>query len=337
MRNKKKTHKLRNTFLLLILFMFIGGCAYGAAQYRSLKNSVNSSFKPSGISKARDTSKQIKSKKPLSILLLGTDTGALGRDYQGRTDSMMIITLNPQTKKTTITSIPRDTAVHVPGFAKKMPTKINSAYSLGQTKTSIETVQKMLNVPIDYYALINMGGMEKVIDQAGGIDIKPRLSFDYEGYSFDKNKLTHMNGKKALAYSRMRYDDPQGDYGRQSRQREVFKAIISKSSSVSTLLNQAFVKSLADQVQTDLTFDNLTTLAKNYNSTRKHTDETHLQGKGQTIDGHSMEVVSKSELQRVTDFVRANLDLSKAKTGDIEYEKSDTTTTKTTTNQYSRY
>ena len=320
MQKHKKKHTLRNSFLIVLLLMIFGGAAYGMTTYRGVKNSINSAFKPSGITKQRDVTSELKKKKPISILLMGTDTGALGRDYKGRTDSMMVLTLNPNTNKTSVTSIPRDTAVNIPGFAKESPAKINAAYSFGQTKTAITTVQQMLNIPIDFYALINMGGMEKVIDQADGVDVTPTLSFDYEGYKFEKGKKTHMDGKKALAYSRMRYDDPDGDYGRQKRQREVFTAIIKKSSSIKSLMDQNFIKSLADQTQTDLTFEDLTIIAKDYNSTRKNTVQTHLQGNGAQVDNQSMELVKTSELQRVTDFIRKNLDLPEDNTGKIAYQ-----------------
>lgn len=321
-RKKGKIHVLRSTFLIFILLLVLGGAAYGMTRYRNVKNSVNSSFRPSGIEKERNVNSTLKNKRPISILLMGTDTGALGRDYKGRTDSMMIVTLNPQSKKTTVTSIPRDTAVNIPGYKSVSPAKINSAYSYGQTKTAIKTVQNLLNVPIDFYALINMGGMEKVINKVGGIDITPTMSFKYYDFSFKKGKRTHMNGKTALAYSRMRYDDPQGDYGRQKRQRAVLSALLHKSSSVKTLLNQGFINSLSDQTQTDLTFDELTTIAKEYNSVRKNISETHLQGEGSEVAKQSMEVMKKDELQRVTDFVRKNLDLPHKKTGDIAFNPS---------------
>lgn len=317
MQHRKKTHPVRNTILVLILLLIAGGAAYGMIRYRSIKNAVNSSFNASGVTKERDVNKQLSDKKPISILLLGTDTGALGRSYKGRTDSMMVVTLNPTTNKTTITSVPRDTAVTIPGFASQSPSKINAAYAWGQAKTTIDTIQKMLNIPIDFYALINMGGLEKVIDQVGGVDVTPTLSFTYAGYTFKKGIKTHMNGKKALAYSRMRYDDPDNDYGRQKRQRAVLMALVKKSGSISTLLNQSFISSLAKQTQTDLTFDDLTSLAQNYRSATKNLKETHLQGTGKELNDQSMEVMKKSELQRVTNFIRNGLSLSYKKTGSI--------------------
>jgi len=315
MQHGKKKHTLRNIILTIILLVVVGGGAYGMHRYRSVKDSINSSFKASGVTKQRNVSQQIKDKKPISILLMGTDTGALDRTYKGRTDSMMVLTLNPKNNKTTITSIPRDTAVSIPGFEGQAPSKINAAYAWGSSKTSIKTIQQMLNIPVDFYALINMGGMKKVVNEVGGVDVTPTLSFKYEGYTFKKGVKVHMDGAKALAYSRMRYSDPNNDYGRQTRQRTVLMALVRKSGSISTLMNQTFIDSLSSQVQTDLTFDNLTSLAKDYRHVDQNVKETHLQGHGKEIGGQDMEVMHKKELQRVTNFVRNGLDLPHATTG----------------------
>ena len=286
-------------------------------RYQSLQNSVKQSYKASGVTKLRNVNKQLAQKKPISILLMGTDTGALGRTFQGRTDSMMVVTINPTTNKTTITSIPRDTAVNIPGYESLSPAKINAAYAYGKSKTAITTVQKMLNVPIDFYAIINMGGMEKIIDEVGGVTLKPSLSFSYGGFTFKKGVITHMNGKKALAYARMRDDDPKGDYGRQTRQRKVIMALLNQSNSVSTLLNQDFISSLSKQTQTDLTFNDLTALVRSYRSATHHIKSTHLQGTSEMLNAQSMEVASQKELQRVTNFIRTGLGLTHATTGQI--------------------
>lgn len=331
-RQRKRRHPVRNILFLILFVGLLGGVAYGVHRYQSLQNTVKQSYKASGVTKLRNVDQQLAQKKPVSILLMGTDTGALGRTFQGRTDSMMVVTINPSTNKTTITSIPRDTAVNIPGYESQSPAKINAAYAWGQSKTAITTVQKMLNVPIDFYAIINMGGMEKIINEVGGVTLKPTLSFSYGGYTFKKGVTTHMNGKKALAYARMRDDDPLGDYGRQTRQRKVIMALLNKSNSISTLLNQDFVSSLSKQTQTDLTFNDLTALAQNYRAATKHIKTTHLQGTSQTIDAQSMEVASKSELQRVTNFIRKGLGLSHATTGKIAIMTgSDGTTTDGTT------
>lgn len=316
-RQIRRRHPVRNTLLFLLLALIVGGAAYGMHRYQSLQNSVKQSYKASGVTKLRNVNKQLAQKKPISILLMGTDTGALGRTFQGRTDSMMVVTINPTTNKTTITSIPRDTAVNIPGYESLSPAKINAAYAYGKSKTAITTVQKMLNVPIDFYAIINMGGMEKIIDEVGGVTLKPSLSFSYGGFTFKKGVTTHMNGKKALAYARMRDDDPKGDYGRQTRQRKVIMALLNQSNSVSTLLNQDFINSLSKQTQTDLTFNDLTALVRSYRGATHHIKSTHLQGTSEMLNAQSMEVASQKELQRVTNFIRTGLELEHATTGQI--------------------
>ncbi|MEE6726052.1 LCP family protein [Pediococcus acidilactici] len=312
---RRASHTVRNTILIVIAVILLGGIFYGVRKYQNVKNAVDSTYSNAGIKKQRNTADLVANKKPISILLMGTDTGALGRSYKGRTDSMMVVTINPKTNKTTITSIPRDLGVTIPGYEEKSPSKINAAYAFGKAGTAIRAVQSVFNIPIDYYVLVNMGGMQKVVDEVGGVDITPTLSFTYDGYTFKKGVKTHMDGKKALAYSRMRYDDPQNDYGRQTRQRAVLTAILGKSSSISALLNKDFIDSIANETQTDFTFGNLVDLAKNYRAASKNIEETHAQGSGQMVNGQSIEIVSHTELQRVTDFIRKGLGLKHAETG----------------------
>ncbi|AVK64725.1 LytR family transcriptional regulator [Lactobacillus sp. CBA3606] len=314
---KKRRHPVRNTILVIIAVLLVGIGAFAARTYFNAKSAAKIVYQSSGIKKTRDTGAVLNGKKPVSILLLGTDTGALGRDYKGRTDTLIVATINPQTKTTTLMSLPRDSEVAISGFEQDFPAKLNAAYAYGSAGTTIKTVQNWLNVPIDYYALINMGGMKKVINEIGGIDITPIRTFTYEGYTFTKGVKTHMNGAKALAYSRMRYDDPLGDYGRQQRQRQLITAIISESSSATNLMKQDFLKSIAKQTRTDLTFGNLTSIVSNYRKATKNIVSDHAQGTGKNIDGQSFEVVSQTEKQRVTNVLRKSLDLKAATTGSL--------------------
>ena len=80
---------------------------------------------------------------------------------------------------------------------------------------SINSVQNMLNLPIDYYVTVDMGGLMGLVDAVGGLDITPILTFTYEGESFTEGVDRHVDGEAALRYARMRYDDPEGDMGRQ--------------------------------------------------------------------------------------------------------------------------
>lgn len=336
---KKRWLKWVGITVLVLLTLGVGASAY---VYFQAKNAVDQSYQSANIQKMRESDKLLSEGKPVSILLLGTDTGELGRDYKGRTDSMMLVTINPKSKETTMVSIPRDTLVSIPGANPPFPQKINAAYEVGSAGSAIETVQNWLNVPVDYYALVNMGGLEKVVDKIGGVQVVSPLTFDFNPdtaradagnlYSFTQgsSSFTHtgedgvtksydtMDGKAALAFSRMRYADGEGDYGRQARQRLVLQAIMHKvATNPQLLLSADFLDAMADSAQTDLTFGNMTTLGLKYNGALGNLKSDFVQGNGQMLSSGSTEVVSRDEQQRVTDLVRKSLDLEAKTTGNL--------------------
>lgn len=300
----------RRIFWIVILLIVLGASAFIGTAWYNAKQTTDEMYTSSGATKQRSASEVLSQKKPVSILLLGTDTGDLGRSDTGRTDTIMIMTINPQTKMTTLVSIPRDMKVNLPDYPDQSPAKINSAYTYGGTKETINTVQKYFNIPIDYYILVNMEGMKEAIDRVGGITVTSPLTFTYEGYSFTKGEATHMSGAKALKFCRMRYDDPEGDYGRQKRQKLVIQALLKKSASYKTILNKKFLKTISSNAKTDLTFNNMITLAKDYRSATKNLKQDHAQGTDEEIDGQSFQVISTTERQRVSNLLRKGLGLS---------------------------
>lgn len=308
---RKRRNKFWRIFWSVVGVIVVCLGIFAWHEYSSVKNAANNAYRSGGITSAENGSKNavIKSKKPISILLMGTDTGALGRTYKGRTDSIMVAVLNPKTKKTTLVSFERDIQVDLPDYPEHSPSKLNAAYAYGNAGELAKVLKKYFNIPINAYVLVNMGGLKTIVDKVGGVDIAPVMSFSYEGYTFTKGQKTHMDGAKALAYSRMRYDDPEGDYGRQKRQRQVLQALVKKAESAQTLLNTSFVSSLSKQVQTNLTFSDLTSMATSYMPATKNvvTDYTH--GTGFMEDGVSYQRVSTAERQRISDLIRKAMGL----------------------------
>lgn len=307
---RKRIFRIIMSLAILLLVILSGMLAYS---YFNVERAVSQSYQKSGLKAAENGSKEevLKKNKPLVVLLMGTDTGALGRDYKGRTDSIMVLVLNPQTKKSTIVSIERDFQVNFPQYPQYSPSKINAAYTYGGVKLLSQTLDRYFKIPVNTYALINMGGMKSIIDQLGGVDITPLMSFDYEGYSYKKGVTTHMNGDKALEYCRMRYDDPEGDYGRQKRQRQVLTAIIKSGADFQSLLKPAFLNSVSSQVRTDLTFSDLTQMAKSYRASGDHLETDYTHGTGFNQDGVSYQHISLAERQRISDLVRQAAGLKK--------------------------
>ncbi len=172
------------------------------------------------------TSAKIANKQPISILVLGVDQGIEGRHDRGNSDTMILATANPQKNSATMTSIPRDTLADIKGDPenKYFMFRVNSAYEIGGHESSMKTVSSMLNVPIDYYLEVNMKALKSLVNAVGGVDVQVPFDFSYDWCDFHKGKQ-HLNGRHAVAYVRMRKEDPRGDYGRQMRQRQVIEAI----------------------------------------------------------------------------------------------------------------
>ncbi|BDR61033.1 transcriptional regulator [Lactobacillus xylocopicola] len=283
--------------------------AYSAYVYVRTKNAIDSTYDSSNHVQIKQG--EFNGQRKFAVLLLGTDTGALDRTEKvGNSDTVIIAVVNPEKKRYTLMSVPRDTMAQMVGAETFQIEKINAAYPLGGAAMSMASVSKLVNVPIKYYALVNMKGIMRLIRYVGGIDIRPNLSFEYGGYIFKKNQLTHMGGGGALAYSRMRYDDPKGDYGRQQRQRQVITALIQKTISLNTLTKlDSVLTSISGNVKTNLTFAALQQIALNYRDTTKHAKSDYLHGHNATIDDVSYQVQSTKELQRVSDYLRAELGL----------------------------
>ncbi|CYU43725.1 LCP family protein [Streptococcus suis] len=179
--------------------------------------------------------------EPLTILLMGVDMdqATRGGDWEGgRSDSMILVTVNPKTKETNMMSLTRDIMVEIAeanGESSGTVEKLNHSYSYGQAPMAIATIEKMMDINIDRYIEINMDGLVELVDAVGGIEVNNTLGFPI---SISEHEPAYtsivqpgkqlVNGDQALVYARMRYDDPEGDIGRQRRQREVITAIIKK-------------------------------------------------------------------------------------------------------------
>ncbi len=313
---KKKNHRRRRIIGWSIFFVLLlalgGGLVWGYSAYKSAKSTFTKTYDSTNVQKARNVSSVIQQGKPLSILLLGTDTGALGRHDTGRTDTMIVASVNPKKKTIHLTSIARDTKVVVPGDTQPYE-KINAAYTIGGAGTAVKTVQNLLDVPIDFYAIINMGGLEKMVNAVGGVDVTPPLTFKYGAANVVKGKKIHLNGRAALDYSRMRDDDPRGDYGRQARQRQIIKKLVMKGLNITSLPRyKSILSSLSGNMKTDMTFDDMIAIRAKYGDATHHIKSQTLQGENTMIDGLSYQVVPQTELLRVSNDIRASLGLSKS-------------------------
>ncbi|WP_054677537.1 LCP family protein [Lacticaseibacillus sharpeae] len=311
LRRRVMPHHPIGHFLIISLFgLILVLAAYGFRMYADTKNAIGDTF--AQIS-GRNATAKIKNEKPLSFLLLGTDTGALGRKTKGNADTIIVVTINPKKKQTTMVSIPRDTLADIKtGSSTPNFHKINSSYLLGGSTVAVKTVENLINVPIDYYVTVNMGGLSDIVDAVGGIDVYVPFSWDdteHDAGIFTKGEA-HLDGKRALQFARMRHDDPEGDYGRQKRQQTVIKAIMKKVLNAGTLTNyKPLLQTLKGNMQMNLTFDDLVGIGSNsgYRKALQHVKRDQIKGVGAYINRASYQVTQTSELQRVSDLLRGQL------------------------------
>ena len=321
---QKKTNKFRKQVILFLAFfiLLITVGVLGWNIYRDIRTTSDTVFHPIKTENKRTEPVDVKVEDhPFSLLLLGTDSGDLGRTEKGRSDTVMLLTVNKQKNQTTILSIPRDTYTRIIGHGTK--DKINHAYAFGGVAMSINTVQHLLTIPVDYYIEINMKGLKELADALGGVTITPPLTFTQSDYEFTKGEATKMNGEMALAYTRMRYEDPRGDYGRQARQRQVLEASIKKASSFSSILKyRSLLDTIGNNMKTNLTFENMVDIFNDYRSAATTIKQVQLNGEGDKMDGIYYEFVTDKEKMRVSTLLREQLELEK-KNKDEQSEISD--------------
>lgn len=288
--------------------LLIGAGIFAYSIYHNLKQTANQMYENvTWKSEKRDDEVSFKERTPISILLIGVDER---KGDRGRADSLIVMTVNPNKKSIKMVSIPRDTRTEIIGKGKK--DKINHSYAFGGVEMTMATVEHFLDIPIDYYIKVNMESFRDIVDAVGGVTVNNPFAFTYEGVTFPKGEIT-LNGEKALKYSRMRYDDPRGDFGRQDRQKQIIQAIIEKGASFSSLANYDDVlTAIGKNIKTNLTFDEMKEIQANYKDARHHIEQLHITGKGTKINGVYYLLVPEEERLAISNKLKEHLELKTA-------------------------
>ena len=314
--------KLRKKILLMITAIIattlVALGVYVTSAFNFSTNELAKTFKDYNTS----DSEAIKQTKPISILLMGVDTGDSERKstWQGNSDSMILVTINPETKTTTMTSLERDVLVTLSGPKDNDMTgvqaKLNAAYASGGAKMAIMTVQDLLDIEIDNYIQINMQGLVDLVDAVGGITVTNNFDFPISiaekepEYTATVEPGTHkINGEQALVYARMRYDDPEGDYGRQKRQREVIQKVMKKILALDSVSSyKKILSAVSGNMQTNIEISSSTIPSLlGYTDALRNVETYQLQGEGEMINGTSYEIVSADHLLEIQNNIKNQL------------------------------
>lgn len=245
---KKKNSKI--FIIVIIILILIAIPIFYAFQLLGKVNNVDISKddKDLGIeSDATDKDGKNKNKKSeiLNIALFGVDSRTSFKN--GRTDSIIIISLDKKHKKIKMSSIMRDTYVDIPGRGMD---KINHAYAFGGPELSLKTINQNFNMDIRDFATVNFEGLEHIVDAFNGVEINIKANevSHVPGSSVGTQTL---NGKQALAYSRIRKTG-NGDFERTERQRIILEKLINKGLHMDVMQYPKMLNTLLPYVDTSL-------------------------------------------------------------------------------------
>ena len=328
--------------LILAVSALICVTAYGVYLTKKAEHAANSAYE---VVENREGSKKREVKvEPIkdnvSILFVGVDDsetreqGAEG----SRSDALMLATLNNKTKTIKLLSIPRDSYVHIPYVGHK--DKINHAHAYGGTFATIETIEELLDIPVDYYVRMNFNAFIEVVDALGGIEAEVPYTITGEKDEFDRNTvslqpgLQTLNGQQALALARTRKQD--NDIERGKRQQEILKAIIAKTASASSLTKYDDVlEAIGDNMKTDMTFKEMKSFISYLSNGIPRVDSLTLQGYDDMSTGVYYYKLDDESLEETQHILQSHLGLipdssnvSEAPANDLnEHTQSDVSST----------
>lgn len=239
-RQRKRKRRSLHLFPLLIIFLLLaaGGCVYSFL-FRAIT--------PSRDISQTDQRKILDGGSAINVLLIGIDHRS---NDVGRSDTLLLLTVDMKKDKAAILSIPRDTRVNIDGNGYD---KINHTYAFGGHELTCATVSELLAAPIDYYALLDTEIFVQIIDILGGVDITVERPMHYEDPWDENGGLVidfqpgrqHLDGQKSIEY--VRYRDEQGDLGRIGRQQNFAREVISQTKLTSLLAKLPALLKVSDK------------------------------------------------------------------------------------------
>ena len=227
----------------------------------------------------------------INVALYGVDSR--NNDYVGRSDAILICSINAETGKIKLVSIARDTYVSVPGHYN---TKINHAYAYGGPELAIQTLNENFGMDVTDYVTVNFESLADIIDELGGVMIDVTEEERYQvnaylerGLPLKETGMVNLTGAQAVSYSRIRKID--SDSMRASRQREVLAAMFDKALDINPLNYPSYVRKFSPMVETSLSNDEILKMAKvglkgsSVSLEQAAFPNDYIQSGGETING----------------------------------------------------
>ncbi|MBP3041629.1 LCP family protein [Bacillaceae bacterium Marseille-Q3522] len=313
-QQRKRKKKLRKWVYIVISVLLLGIIGYGTHIALSVKSTADKVHVDLSRKKSDKRTEEVSLQElnPITLLLMGVDER---EGDKGRSDTMILVTLNPKKNSMQMFNLPRDTRMELVGRGTQ--DKINHAYAYGGPEMSIESVENFFDIPIDYFISVNMEALSEVVDALGGITVNNPISwvetggyYEKAGFVYEKGEI-NLDGPQTLGFVRMRYQDPRGDFGRQEREKLVLNAIIEKGASLSSVTKiQSLLDVIGNNVQTNMTLDDMINLQANYAGTRSNQETFEIKGSGDTIDGVWYYIVPEEERLAVESRIKEFLEIN---------------------------
>lgn len=304
MKNIKKVILI---FLALVV-IFTAVIAFGVNYYLQKEhNEKMQSNENSEITSLEEVKEDLSERT--NILVMGVDYLRLG-DSAGqrgtRTDTIMLFSIDPNTKKSFILSIPRDSRVNIPGYGYD---KVNHAHSYGGSDLSIKTISEFIGIPIHHYAKVDYNAVTELVDAVGGVevDIKQDMNYSLLDIHFKKG-VQVLNGEQAVKYLRFRSGYANADIGRISVQQDFVKLLIKKVISPSLIQNiPKYIDIIEKNVETDLSKMQMLIIARALVETSAEDMRKEiLPGEGEMINGVSYWVINESMMNTMIEDLLNN-------------------------------
>lgn len=245
--------------------------------------------------------------EPFTIMVLGIDTGEYEQAGKDKADVTFVITVNPNTGNSTVLSVPNNLYVLDP--ATDEPNQLTHTYTEYGVAGVANSLQALLNIPIDYYITLDMEGFHKLIGELGNLTLTPTETFTQEGYEFVEDEPVDLDGEGVLQYLRQR-DHEKNNYGVQTRAVEILSALLLKMNEEDSLDFLPAIESiLQDHVLTNLDIPTIEVLADQYYNTIFNIDFNKLEGHRVQRQGRDYEEPNPVDLEEAINTLRTELEL----------------------------
>lgn len=263
----------------------------------------------------------------ISILFIGIDDSAARNQSEDniRSDALVLATLNNQDKSVKLVSIPRDTYAYIPDYGRE--DKITHAYALNGPRSTIESVEQLLEVPVDYYMTMNFDAFVDVVDALGGItaevpyDMKEKDETDSHNAIELEEGIQELDGSEALALARTRYYD--NDIERGKRQQMILESIMDKALSAGSITKYGgVIDAVGDNMKTNLTFRDMQAFFEYAKNGKPDVETLSVHGYDDMSTGIYYYMPDEESLEELKDILQSHLGL-KPDTSNLSLNGSD--------------